>query len=161
MATVQVPVAIDTPGGDAAYPDLTTNNGFTNVRRSVMVFPDAAAGTATGICRVPQDYASAGTIICRFAANATANAYNVRVSTTSQANAESADAAYTDEAYQSITTAATAKVNKDVTFTLTPTLAAGDTLTVKVTRDGAGASGTDSLTANLLLLETVLQYTST
>lgn len=168
-STVQIPVAIDTPGGDVAYPVLTTDTSVgpsaTNVRRWVMAFPDGATGTATGIVRVPQDYASGGKIKCRFATAAITGAVSVSVATSSQTDGETFDAALTAEAFQSITVPGTARLNKDVTFpatgSLTPTIAAGDTLTVKVTRDGAGASATDSCTGVLVLLETVFEYTTT
>lgn len=165
MAVAQVPIAIDTPGGDVAYPELTTNQGHTNVRRWVMAFPKPSTGTAQGSVRVPQDYASGAKIKCRFAANGTTGAVNVRVSTSALTDTEGGDASLTAEAFQSITIPGTAKVLKDVTFpasgSLSPTIAAGDTLTVKVERDGAGASGTDTATAALLLMECVLEYTTT
>lgn len=165
MATAYRRIVFDTPGGDAAYPALTTNKGFTNVRRWVPAFPDAATGTYTGSVIVPANFSSTAKVLCLFAANATANAYNVRVSTSSQADAESADAALTAEAFQSITTPGTANLIKTVTFpasgALTPTVAAGDLLTVKLERDGAGASGTDSLTVDLLLMVAYLSYTTT
>lgn len=160
VTRARMPLLIDTPGGDGSFPALTTDtDGFSNVRRYVMKFPDAALTTATGALQVPLDYGSGGKIRLRFAAAATSGAYNVRVSTSSQAAGETADASYTNEAYQSVTTPATTRFIKDVEFTLTPTISPGDVLTVKVTRDGAGASGTDSLTANLLLLGAELDYT--
>lgn len=167
-SVVQIPVAIDTPGNDPAYPVLTTDTlgaTATNVRRWVMAFPDAATGTATGIVRVPQDYASGGKIKCRFATSATSGTVSVSVASSSQADGATFDTALTAEAFQSITVPGTARLNKDVTFpssgSLTPTIVAADTLTVRVTRDGAGASATDSCTGVLVLLETVFEYTTT
>ncbi len=156
----RMPVLIDTPGGDGAFPGLTTDtDGFSNVRRYIMKFPDGTTTTASGALQVPLDYGSGGKLRLRCAAAATSGAFNVRVSTSSQAEGETADASFTNETYQSITVPATTRFIKDVVFTLTPAIVPGDTLSVKVTRDGGGGSGTDSLTANLLLLGAEFDYT--
>jgi hypothetical protein len=164
MATDYAPIFFTSSDGTASRFDLTTNLGFTNVRRWVPVLVDGSANFVTGFVHVPGNFASAAKIKCRFAANATTGAFGVRASTSSQTDGESADASWVDESYQSITTPGTGKLMKEVTFpsagSLSPTVAVGDTLQVKITRDGAGASVTDSLAVDLMIIDAWLEYTS-
>src|SRR5512139_1746057 len=157
MATVQIPIPLDTPDATGkAYPALSTGNGFSNVRQLVPAFVKDVDGSWTGRIRVPQDFASTAKIILSLVANATSGATRMLVSTSAVADGESEDPAYTDEAAQDVTVPATAKLRKDVTFTLTPTVAAGDTLNVKVTHNGIHAN--DTLAVDTLLWECLFQY---
>jgi hypothetical protein len=156
--TVQVPVLLDTPDSSGnGYPALSTNNGFSNVRRVVPAFTKSVDGTWEGALRVPQNYVSAGRIILSGVANATSGAVRVRVSTSVVANGATEDPAYTDEAYVNHTVPGTANLRDDVTFTLSTTPVAGSTLNVKVTRQGT--NGGDTLAVDWLLWEVVFQYT--
>lgn len=158
MATVQVPVSLDTPDASGnGYPALSTNNGFSNVRAIVPAFAKTVDGTWEGRLRVPQNYASGGAIILSQVANATSGAVRNRVSTAVVAAAVSEDTAYTDESYVNTTVPGTAKQRFDITFTLTTTPVPGSTLNVKVTRQGT--NGGDTLAVDALLWECIFQYT--
>lgn len=160
MATVQVPVVLDTPDASGnGYPSLSTNNGFTNVRRVVAAFTKSVDGTWEGSVRVPQNYSSAGAIILSAVANATTGAVRWIVSTAVVAASVSEDTAYTDETAVNTTVPGTAKQRFDTTVTLTTTPAAGSTLNVKIKRQGT--NGGDTLAVDCLLWEIVFQYTST
>lgn len=159
MATVQIPISLDTPDSTGnAYPGLSvaTAFGFSNVRRLAPAFTKSVDSFWSGTIRVPQDYVGSGTVICSFVANATSGAIRVLVSTKVVANLASEDAAYTDETAQNVTVPATANQRKDISFTLTTTPVAGSSLNVKVTRNGANAA--DTLAVDALLWECVFQY---
>jgi hypothetical protein len=160
MATAQVPVTIDTPDSAGnGFPVLSTGNGFSNVRRVVPGFIVDLDGTWEGAVRVPQNYASGAKIILSWVCNATTGVLRSIVSTTVIADGESEDTAYTAETAVDTTVPGTAKFRKDVSFTLTTVPVAGDTLNVKVTRNGANAADTLAVTA--MLWECVFEYTTT
>lgn len=159
-ATIQVPIALDTPDSSGnGYPALSTNNGFSNVRRVVPAFTKTVDGTWEGAIRVPQNYASAGAVIVRGVSNATSGAVRLQVSTSVVANGATEDAAYTAETAVNHTVPGTAKFADDTTFTLTTTPVAGSTLNVKVAR--IGTNGGDTLAVDYLIWEVIFQYTST
>jgi hypothetical protein len=158
--SVEAQIPLDTPDASGnAYPALTTNNGFTNIRRVLAAFAKSVDGTWEGSIRIPQNYSSGGAIILSFVANATSGALRARVSTAVVASAVTEDTAYTDESYVNTTVPATAKKRFDITFTLATTLVAGSTLNVKVTRNGT--NGGDTLAVDALLWECILSYTPT
>lgn len=160
MATVQLPIRLETPdSAGSGYPALTTNNGFSNVRRVLPAFTKLVDGTWEGSVRIPQNYSSGGAVKLSFVANATSGAIRSRVSTTVVAASSTEDASYTDESYVNTTVPGTAKQRFDVSFTLTTTPVVGSTLNVKVTRNGT--NGGDTLAVDALLWEAVFEYTST
>lgn len=161
--TVQTPVILDTAdSGGNGFIALSTGFGFSNIRRAQPALPHSVLGFWEGSCRIPQNYGSAGTVIVSLVANNTlgaGKAARVRVSTAVVASGVSEDTAYTDEAYVNVSVPATANQRFDQSYALTTTPAAGSTLNVKVTRDGA--SGSDTLVGiNCLVWETVFQYTT-
>lgn len=159
MATVQIPVALTTPDSSGnGYAALVTG-GSTNIRELVPAFTKDVDGDWWGLVVVPQDYSSAGAIILSLAANATSGVTTVKVSSKPIGNSASYDQALTAETQVDVTVPATAYVRKDQSFTLTPTLAAGDNLIVRVTHVGTATN--DTLAVDTLLFSTVFQYTST
>lgn len=159
MATVQIPITLDTPDSSGnGYPALSTNNGFTNVRRVVAAFTKSVDGTWEGSMRIPQNYSSAGAVILSAVANATSGAVRWIVSTSVVAAGSSENATYTAETAQNITVPGTALLRFDTTFTLSTTPAAGSTLNVQVKRNGS--NGGDTLAVDCLLWETIFQYTA-
>lgn len=156
MATVQLPLAPLNPG--------STGNGYanllvgSNIRLLTAAFLKDVVGDWWGMVRVPQDYASAGAVILSIAANATSGVTTLGLASVSVADTEVYDGALTSESDQDITVPATAYIRKDVTFTLTPTLAAGDDLIVRIRHNGTATN--DTLAVDTLLFTVVLQYTS-
>lgn len=115
------------------------------------------AGKVYGTVRVPEDYGSNGQLILSCAWNATTGDAVLNVGTSPIADGESFDpGALTDETPQTITVPGTAYLRDDVTFTLTPTLVAGDILIVEVFHDGA--DGSDTVAADTLLFGAFLSY---
>ncbi len=159
MATVQIPIPLDTPDATGnGYPALSANNGFSAVRRVVPGFTKSVDGTWEGAVRIPQNYSSGGIVICSFVANATTGNIRTQVSDSVVAVSVSEDTAYTAETAATTTVPGTAKQRFDISTTLTTTLVAGSTLNVKVAR--VGSAGTDTLAVDALLWECLLSYTS-
>ena len=156
--TRQLSIRLDTPDSSGnGYPALSTNNGFTVVRRVVPAFTKLVDGTWEGSIRIPQDYTSSPVIVCSFVANATTGAIRVQVSDVVVASAVSEDTAYTAETAANTTVPATAKLRFDISTTLTTTPVAGSTLNVKIARVGTNAG--DTLAVDALLWECIFQYT--
>lgn len=154
MATVQIPILLTVP--DA------TGNGYAallstaNIREVIAGYLKDVDGSWYGVVRVPQDYASTPKIILRILANATSGVTRLNVHTSSFTTAEVVDAALTAETAQDITVPGTAYTLDDVTFDLSTTIAAGDSLTVRVQH--AGNHANDTLAVDTLLYEAVFQY---
>lgn len=158
MPTVRIPIPLDTPDASGnGYPALSTNNGFSNVRRVVPAFTKSVDGTWEGAVEIPQNYVSGGVVVCSFVCNATSGAIRVQVSDSVVAAAVSEDTAYTAETAANTTVPGTAKLRFDISTTLTTTLAAGSTLNVKVAR--VGSNGGDTLAVDALLWACLLSYT--
>ena len=154
MATVQIPVQLYVPDASGnGYPSLYDASPH---RFLVPTFLKDVAGYWYGHVRIPQDYASTPKIILSIAANATSGVARLAVSSYAIADAESYDSTYTTETAQDITVPATAYLRKDVTFSLTSTIAVGDDLIVRVDHEGAHAN--DTLAVDLLLVSCVFQY---
>jgi hypothetical protein len=111
-----------------------------------------------GQVAVPDNYTSGGVIRLLVAANATSGVTRLQVGTKAVADGESLNPTLTDETAQDITVPGTAYLRKDVTFTLTETLADKDLLLVEVFHDGDHAN--DTLNANTLLFGAWLEYTA-
>lgn len=157
--TVRAQVPLDTPDASGnGYPGLSTNNGFTNVRRIWPYFTKLVDGTWEGSIHIPHNYASAGAIILRGVANATTGAVRLQVSTSVVANGSTENPAYTPETAVNHTVVGTANALDDVTFTLSTTPVADSTLNVKVAR--IGTNGGDTLAVDYGLVECIFSYTS-
>jgi hypothetical protein len=116
-------------------------------------------GKVYGEVRVPPGYTSGGTLRLAIAANATTGVTRLVVGTKAVADGESLNpGSLTDETAQDITVPGTAYLRKDVTFTLTETLAANDLLVVEIYHNGAHAN--DTLAVNTLLVGAWLEVTA-
>lgn len=159
MATVRIPVTLDTPDSSGnGYPGLSTANGFSAVRRVIPYLTKLVDGTWEGAVEIPQNYASGGSVIVSGVCNATSGAVRLQVSTAVAANGVSEDTAYTAETAVNHTVPGTAKFRDDTTFTLATTLVAGSTLNVKVAR--IGSNGGDTLAVDYGVWAVTLSYTS-
>lgn len=157
--TKTAPVPLDTPDASGnGYPALTINNGFSNVRGVVPAFTHGVDGTWEGRITIPTDYASGGTIRLRLAANATTGNVRLQASSAVVADAGSLDPAYTNETATNTTVPGTAKERFTVSFTLSTTPVAGETLLVKITRVGSNIG--DTLAVDALLFGCDFEYTS-
>lgn len=116
-------------------------------------------GKLYGQVIVPPSYVSGGVIRLAIAANATSGVTRLGVGTKAVADTESLNpGALTDETKQDITVPGTAYLRKDVTFTLTETLAASDLLVVEIFHEGS--HGNDTLAVNTLLMGAWLTLTA-
>lgn len=154
--TKQVPILVEAPD--------SSGNGFAqlvstaNIRQLVPAFTQAVVGDWWGVVRIPQDYSSSGAVILSVAANATSGVAVIGLASKPIANSAVYDAALTAESDQNITMPGTAYTRTDVTFTLTPTLAAGSDLLIRMRLNGT--SGSNTLAATLLMFNAVLQYSA-
>lgn len=155
--TIQLPIVLDTPDSTGnGYPALTTNNGFSNVKRVLPAFTKLVDGTWEGSIRIPQDYASGGAIICSFVANATSGAIRLQVLDAVVAAGVTEDTAYTAETAANTTVPGTARLRFDISTTLTTSPVAGSDLNVQIKR--VGTNGGDTLAVDALLWRCVFQY---
>lgn len=137
---------VSTLGGNSAW----TVAALTDYDAGIWDFLKDVDGKVYGIVRVPEDYGSGGTIILSMAWNATTGVSRLLIGTTPVADGESFNpAALTDETAQDITVPGTAYFRKDVSFTLTPTLVAGDILLVEVFHQGS--HGNDTVAVDTLM----------
>jgi hypothetical protein len=145
--------------GNAFYSVL----GLTDWDAGHWEFVKDVDGKVYGVVRVPPAYASGGVIRLAIAANATSGVTRLGVGTKAVADGESLNpGALTDETKQDITVPGTAYLRKDVTFTLTETLAADDLLLVEIFHNGdsSNGGGNDTLAVNTLLLGAWLEVTA-
>ena len=115
-------------------------------------------GKVYGQVLVPPSYSSGGTLRLAVAANATTGVTRLGVGTKAIADTESFNPTLTDETKQDITVPGTAYLRKDVTFTLTETLAARDVLVVEIFHEGSHVN--DTLAVNTLLMGAWLELTA-
>jgi len=154
VATIQIPIPLYVPDASGnGYPLLYDASPH---RFLVPAFLKDVAGYWYGHLRVPQDYASTPKIILSIGANATTGVSRLAVSTYAIADTESYDSTYTTETAQDITVPATAYLRKDVTFSLTSTIAVGDDLVTRIDHEGAHAN--DTLAVDTILFSAVFQY---
>jgi hypothetical protein len=153
----QIQVPLTAPGSaDGSYAALVSTS---NIREVVAAFQKDVVGDWWGIVRVPQDYVSAAAIVISIAANATSGVTTMGVATKPIANASTYDTALTAETDVDITVPGTAYIRKDQSYTLTPTVAAGADLLVRIRHNGT--AGNDTLAVDTLLFNVVFEYTST
>jgi len=157
--TRRVRVVLDTPDVNGnAYPALTTNNGFANVRRVLTAFTKDVDGYWEGSVLVPLDYNSSANIVCSYVANATSGVYRNQIKSAVVAVGVSEDTAYTAETAVDTSVPASANLRFDVSTSLTTTPVAGSTLNVVVGH--IGSHGNDTLAVDCLLWECSFDYLS-
>jgi hypothetical protein len=154
-----VPIDLTTPrtsslGGNAGWRVLA----LSDYDAGHWAFVKDVEGKIYGSVPIPDDYTSGGVIRLAIAANATSGATRLQVGTKAVADGESLNPTLTDETAQDITVPGTAYLRKDVTFTLTETLADKDLLLVEIFHDGDHAN--DTLNADTLLFGAWLEYTA-
>lgn len=146
MATIRVPIDLRNPrvaslAGNAFF----TVEGLTAYDAGRWEFVAELEGKIYGLVAVPKTLHATpnGKVVLVIAVNATSGATRLQVSTKAVANAESLNpASLTGETAQNVTVPATARLRKDVSFTLTEVLAADDVLLVEVFHDGDDAGDT-------------------
>lgn len=118
-------------------------------------------GKFFGIVEVPTNIAATpnAKIVLLIRANATSGVTRLQVGTKAVADGESTDPTLTDETAQNITVPGTARLRKDVTFTLTDAPAADDILIVEIFHNGDAAAGgaADTLAVNTELFDAYLE----
>lgn len=154
--TKQVPIPLTTVDSSGnGYAALIATS---NIREVIGAFVKDVVGDWWGIVRVPQDYSSAAAVVISIAANATSGVTTMGMATKPISNAAVYDAALTAESDVDITVPGTAYTRKDQSYTLTPTVAAGDDLLVRIRHNGTATN--DTLAVDTLLFNAVFQYTS-
>lgn len=157
---LQVPVVLNTPDQSGnGFAASSLQAGFVNVNAVKPGFVPAATGTWEGTVVVPPDYASTPSVILSLvSANTTAaKACRFFVSSSVVPNGSVEDATYTNETAVNIVVPTTAFQRFDQSYTLSTSPGAGETLNLKVTRDGT--NGGDTLTTQTVLLWTCMfQY---
>ena len=154
----QVPLTFTTPSADGnAYPTVLDST----TRQLYYALSATADGAWYFRGQVPDDYASSGAIVVGCIANATSGVHRIGVDVAAVAGGEDMDPTLTGLTVQGITVPATAYELGWITFSAgLPTLAAGDRVIGRVTRDGDGSGGTDSLAVPTLLDVVLLSYTA-
>jgi hypothetical protein len=156
VASQPIPITLTAPD--------STGNGYTlllstaNIRELIPAFLKDVVGDWWGRVRVPANYSSAGAVVVSLAANATSGVTTMGCASNPVTNAAGYNVALTAEADQDITVPGTAYFRKDVTFTLTPTIAAGDDLIVRVRHNGT--AGNDTLAVDTIMFGAAFSYTA-
>lgn len=153
--TVRLPFNVPDASGNA-YGSLVATS---NLRELVPTYTTGVDGFWWGILDVPNDYASAGSIVLWVAANdTTGHVSRWIVSTLARNTSATWDAALTAETAQNLTMSTTAYRPQALTFTLSTTPVAGESLTFNVERNGS--NGADTLTVAAYLFKAVFQYST-
>ena len=154
----QVPLTFTTPSADGnAYPTVLDST----TRQMYYALSATADGAWYFRGQVPDDYASGAALVVVCIANATTGVHRIGVDVAVAKDAEDQDPALTALTIQEITVPATAYLQDRITFsTSLPTFEAGDRVIGRVTRDGDGSGGTDSLAVPTLLDVVLLSYTA-
>ena len=158
--TKTVPLLFGAPDSSGnAYTSLVTGAG-TNIRLLVPTFTTGVDGFWWGILDVPSNYSSAGAIVLWVGANDTTGHVSRWIVATNAVNTSATwDAALTAETAQNLTMSTTAYRPQALTFTLSTTPVAGESMTFYVERNGS--NGADTLTVAAYLAKAVFSYTST
>lgn len=153
--TKQIPLLFEVPDGSGnAYASLVST---ANIRLLVPTYTNGVDGFWWGILDVPEDYASAGAIVLWVGANdTTGHVSRWIVSTKAETTAATWDAALTAETAQNLTMSATAYRPQALTFTLSTTPVAGNSMVFNVERNGSNVA--DTLTVPAVLLKAAFQY---
>lgn len=161
MSVVRTPVALQVPRltslqGNAFYSVVA----LTAYDAGHWEFVKDVDGKIYGQVNVPNGYSSGGALKLQIAANATSGVTTLSVATKAVADAESLNpGSLTDETDQDITVPGTAYLRKEVSFTLTETLAANDLLICEFFHVGTATN--DTLAVNTLFFGAWLEVTVT
>lgn len=155
--TRQVPLLLGAPDSSGnAYASLVST---ANVRLLVPTFVNGADGFWWGILQVPGDYVSGGAIVLWVGANdTTGHVSRWIVNTKAETTSATWDAALTAETAQNLTMSATAYRPQALTFTLTTTPVANNSMVFNLERNGSNVA--DTLTVPAVLFKAVFQYVS-
>lgn len=153
-ADIQIPLDIPDSSGNGYRTAIAT----ANIRQVVSAFLKDVVGDWWGIVEVPSNFSSNAAVVLSIAANATSGVTTMGVASLLVADTEVYDAALTAETDQDITVPATAYKRKDVSFSLTPTVAAGDHLLVRIRHNGTATN--DTLAVDTLLFAAAFRYTA-
>lgn len=153
-----VPLGFTTPSPDGnAYPTVLDSS----TRQLYYALSATADGAWYFRGQVPDDYGSAAAIVVVCIANATSGVHAIGVDLAAVKDNEDQDPTLTALTVQGITVPATAYLQDRITFSSgLPTLEPGDRIIGRVTRDGDGSGGTDSLAVPTLLDVVLLSYTA-
>jgi hypothetical protein len=154
----KIPLAFTTPSADGnAYPSVLDST----TRQLYYALSATADGAWYFRGTVPEDYASGAAFEVRCLANATTGVHRIGLDCAFVADNEDQDPTLTALTVQGVTVPGTAYLQDAITFSSgLPTAAAGDTIIGRVTRDGDGSGGTDSLAVPTLLDVVLFTYTA-
>lgn len=157
MATVRVPLPLAVPGSSGnGYAALVAG---TNLRGLFPAFTTGVDGFWYGSLDVPENYSSGGKFTLWVAANdTTGHASRWIVGSLARNTSATWDSAYTAETAQNLTMATTAYKPAAVSFTLSTTPVAGESLIFYVERNGSNVA--DTLTVDAYLFKCVFEYTA-
>ncbi len=154
--TERIPIRIRNPDDTGnAFFNVT---GLTDWDAGFWEFVNDVDGKVFGVVQVPSNITASPSakIILSIGANATAGVTRLNVGTKDVADGESMNpAALVDETAQNVTVPGTARLRKDVTFTLTNPPAADDILIVEIFHDGDDVA--DTLAVNTELYDAYLE----
>jgi hypothetical protein len=159
LATVKIPIDLRNPRvSSLAGNSFFTVKGLTAWDAGCWEFVKDVDGKVYGIVTIPKTIAVTpnAKIVLLIAANATTGVTRLSVASKDIADAESINpASLTAETAQDITVPTTARLRKDVTFTMTDTPVADDIKIVEIFHEGAHAN--DTLAVNTELLAAYLE----
>lgn len=137
------------PSSDGnAYPTVLDST----IRQGYMALSATADGAWNFRGQVPNDYSSGGAFEVVYVCNATTGVHRIGIDCAFVMDNEDQDPTLTALTVQGITVPGTAYLQDVITFSSgLPTAAAGDRIIGRVTRDGDGSGGTDSLAVPTLL----------
>jgi hypothetical protein len=163
MATIRVPIDLRNPRvSTLAGNSFFTVVGLTDWDGGHWEFLKDVEGKIYGVVPVPKNLHGTpnAKIVLTLAANATSGVTRMQVGTFPPADAESLNpGALTDETAQDITVPGTARLRKDVSFTLTNAPVADDLLIVEIFHDGDHANDTLAVNTELWLAQLEVDVT--
>lgn len=157
MATVRVPLPLTVPDSSGnGYAALVAG---TNLRDLFPAYTTGVDGFWYGALDVPENYVSGGKFVIWVGANdTTGHVSRWIVGSLARNTAATWDSAYTAETAQNLTMSTTAYRPASLSFTLSTTPVAGESLVFYVERNGANAA--DTLTVDAFLFKAAFEYTS-
>ncbi len=139
--TDRIRCVMEVPEGSVAYPDYQSL-GTQGMHLSGMVMPDGASSSTINLkVEIPEDLAStpAPTLVIRMMSLGTGSTEDVRILVESLpiANGEDMDIAFTAETEATVAVPNLINSRFSYTQTLAPTITAGDSIFIQITRDPA------------------------
>ena len=157
MATVRVPLPLTVP--DSSGNGYAALVAATNLRDLFPAFTTGVDGFWYGSLDVPENYSSGGKFTLWVAANdTTGHVSRWIVGSLARNTSATWDSAYTAETASNLTMSTTAYEPAAVTFTLSTTPVAGESLLFYVERNGSNVG--DTLTVDAYLFKAVFEYTA-